>query len=225
MDKEERKNRTSRLRRNEILVWLVIIIVMISILCFAVLKHEYSFETHTIRISDVDGLIVGSPVYLMGVQIGFVTKTKMLNDNDEVLVKFRVSDKKIHILKGTIATVEFTGLGGSKSLQLYPPDSAKTVYPNLLESNNDYLVVERPRRLRDCWSLLYQMYQKLVNIFYSISKFSDDMQSVDTDVLKEGKSNSVDFIKYTDSWIDNASMSMQKYRKIIDTYRKVKTSE
>ena len=30
---------------------------------------------------DVDGLIVGSPVNLMGIPVGYVTKTKIINDD------------------------------------------------------------------------------------------------------------------------------------------------
>ena len=224
MDKEERKTRTSKLRRNEILVWLGIIFVMIFLVCFSILKYEHSFEYHTIRIPDVDGLIVGSPVHLMGVPIGFVTKTKMLNE-DEILVRFRISNRDIHILKGTIATVEFNGLGGSKSLELYPPDSYKSVYPNLVVPNNDYFIVERPKRLRDAWSLLYQMYQKLVAILCTVSNFGHKLQTIDTDVIIQNKNNTTHFIKYADSWIDNSSMNMYKYRKIIDTYKRLNKNE
>lgn len=224
MDKKVRKNRTLKLRQKEILVWIGIVIIMSFLIVFGIYRHEHSFEMHTIRIPDIDGLIVGSPVYLMGVPIGFVTKTKMLNE-DEILVKFRISNKDIHLQKGTIATVEFNGLGGSKSLELYPPNSDKSVYPNLVAANNDFFIVERPKRLRDAWSLLYQMYQKLVNIFFNVSNFGTKLKSVDTDIIIEHKNDTINFLRYADSWIDNSSINMYKYRKIINTYKRVKTHE
>ena len=141
MEKHERKSRTSKLRRIETGIWFLIIVVFISIGIFVLNKYENSFETHKIYMPDVDGLIVGSPVNLMGIPVGYVTKTKIIND-DEVVVKFKITNKSIHIQEGTIATVEFSGLGGSKSLELFPPSSNKHI-TNLtdamteLESNPD----------------------------------------------------------------------------------------
>ena len=224
MDKTERKNRTSKLRQKEFLVWLAVVFTLCFIVFIGIYSYENSFETHSITIPDIDGMIVGSPVHLMGVPVGYVTKIRML-DEDEILVKFKISDKNIHILKGTIATVEFNGLGGSKSLELYPPDSSKEVYPNLVVPNNDYFIVERPKRLRDAWSLLYQMYNKLINIIYTISNFGSLMKNIDTDIVSPKKSDAVNFVKYADSWIDNSTMNMYKYRKILNIYKKVKEDE
>ena len=78
MEKEARKSRTSRLRRNEFMVW-VLILAFLSVIGFLLwMHHEKSFETHTIYMPDVDGLIVGSPIHIMGIPIGYVTKTKII---------------------------------------------------------------------------------------------------------------------------------------------------
>ena len=63
---------------------------------------------------DVDGLIVGSPVRMMGIEVGHVTKIKPIKD--EVFVRFIITEKDLKIPQGTVATVEFSGMAGSKSL-------------------------------------------------------------------------------------------------------------
>ncbi|MCM1265169.1 MAG: MlaD family protein [Candidatus Gastranaerophilales bacterium] len=216
MEKSERKSRTSRLRRIELSIWLVILLVFVSIAIFMFYRHEESFETHRIKMPDVDGLIVGSPVNLMGIPVGYVTKTKIMND-DEVLVKFKLTNRNVHIQKGTVATVEFSGLGGSKSLELYPPSNNKTVTKELLVNKyDDYILVERPKRLRDCWTLLYQMYKKIVTIAYSLSSFG---QELDSAAIIPSVSNTVDtinFINYADNWLDNSHSNMKNFRKILE---------
>lgn len=68
---------------------------------------------------DVDGLIVGSPVKFMGVQVGYIEKVKIVSN--EVYLKIVITAKDVELPKGSIATVEFNGMGGSKSLEIYPP--------------------------------------------------------------------------------------------------------
>ena len=178
MEKNERKNRTSKLRRQELYIWIIILIILGSLTAFLIQHHHDSFESHNIYMPDVDGLIVGSPVYMMGVPVGHVTKTKIIKD-DEIKVKFRITDKSIHIPAGTVATVEFSGLGGSKSLQLYPPDTTREIPPELLTSSGDYILVERPKRLRDSMALLYQMYKTLMDMIYTVSSFGNNVRTID----------------------------------------------
>ena len=87
MQKDDRKNRTSKLRRIELLIWIVILIFISLITTFSIIRYHDSFESHKIYLPDVNGLIVGSPVNMMGVQIGYVTRTKIIKE-DVILVKF-----------------------------------------------------------------------------------------------------------------------------------------
>lgn len=161
---------------------------------------------------DVDGLIVGSPVCIMGIPIGHVTKTIIINDN-EVRVKFRITNRSVHIPQGTIATVEFTGLGGSKSLQLYPPDWPRE--PNELVGNNNYILVDRPKRLRDSMSLLYRMYETLMNIIYTSTNFAKDVSKTELNIDMNDVSNFSDFLDYADKYMDVYSVNMKKIRAAI----------
>ena len=218
MEKQERKSRTSKLRRIETGIWFLIIVVFISIGIFVLNKYENSFETHKIYMPDVDGLIVGSPVNLMGIPVGYVTKTKIIND-DEVVVKFKITNKSIHIQEGTIATVEFSGLGGSKSLELFPPSSNKHITKELVTNNNTYIIVERPKRLRDCWSLLYQMYQKIMNMIYSVSNFGTELNRIENPTIIETNEDISNFIDYTDGWLQNSKSNMNNLKIILDKYK------
>ena len=103
-------------------------------------KENKKLVTYQIFMPDVDGLIVGSPVKFLGVQIGYISKVRILSN--EVYLKFVVADKNITLPKGAIATVEFNGLGGSKSLEIYPPTEESIQSGKIIEIN-------RPTRLSD----------------------------------------------------------------------------
>lgn len=219
MQKEDRKTRTSKLRRIELLVWLVILVVVLVIGTLSVIKYHDSFESHKIYLPDVYGLIVGSPVHLMGVPIGYVTKTKIIKE-DTILVKFKITDRSVHLPKNTLATVEMYGLGGSKSLELYPPDSNKMINHELLVSGNEYFLVERPKRLRDAWTLLYQMYKTLMNIIYAVSNFGAEINKIDAAPDTNTFNDSIQFINYSNNWIDNSSKNMENFRQILEKINK-----
>lgn len=165
---------------------------------------------------DVDGLIVGSPVCIMGIPIGHVTRTQILNDS-EIRVKFKVTDRSVNIPKGTIATVEFTGLGGSKSLQLYPPESR---VPNELVGNNDYILVDRPKRLRDSMSLLYQMYKTLMNIIYTVTIFGNEVKDVDIPIDEGSMTDFSGLLDEADKYMNHYDSSMIKIRSLLRKYNK-----
>ncbi|MBO6271450.1 MCE family protein [bacterium] len=212
MEKNERKKRTSDLRKVELIVWICILIILGIIGFFIITCHENSFEAHSIYMPDVDGLIVGSPVCMMGIQVGYVTKTKIIND-DEIKVRFKITNKEIRVPRGTVATVEFSGLGGSKSLQLYPPTDDKKVTEELLMSNTDFIKVERPKRLRDVSALLYEMYKTLMNIIYTATIFNKEMnKNVDINLPAKGASNMKEFLEYSDNYMNLYETNMNKIR-------------
>ena len=215
MQKEDRKSRTSKLRRIELLVWIIILIFITFITTVAIIRYHDSFESHKIYLPDVNGLIVGSPVNMMGVQIGYVTRTKIIKE-DVILVKFKITNRSVHIPKNTVATVEMYGLGGSKSLELYPPHSNKMINSELMVSGNDYVLVERPKRLRDAWTLLYQMYKTLMNIIYTVSNFGAKINEVDMPSETTSLQDSMRFINYSNNWIDNSSKSMENIRSVLE---------
>lgn len=140
----------------------------------------------------------------MGVQVGYIDKVKIISD--DVYVKFVITDKEVSIPKGAIATVEFSGMGGSKSLEIYPPTKES------LDSKK-LIVVQNPKRLHDAFGLLNDMFDKIGSITSKLSFFAKEaegvtehtIQGVDT---KDIKSN----VNLLDKWI-NEAMNKRKNKK------------
>lgn len=86
---------------------------------------------YKIEFKDIDGISKGSPVRIMGVNVGYVRNLKAVGK--EIDVEIIITKKNIKIPNGTIARVEFYGLGGSKSIELMPPDGSCDV--GILTSN------------------------------------------------------------------------------------------
>ena len=87
-----------------------------------VLLEKYTEKASLLEaVKDVDGIIEGSPVRFMGIVIGHV---RNLNYTPNAIqVEIIVTKKDVKIPSGSIASVEFTGLAGSKSIELYPPEN------------------------------------------------------------------------------------------------------
>lgn len=142
------------------------------ILCAAVAGvriHHYHKEkqlvTYQLFMPDVDGLIAGSPVKFMGVQVGYIEKVKIVAN--DVYLKIVITDKDVVLPKGSIATVEFNGMGGSKSLEIYPPTDESS-------ASNKLIVVQNPKRLHDSLGLLNDMFDKLGSITTKVSFFAKE---------------------------------------------------
>lgn len=147
------------------------------ILCFVVIGiRGYYYHkakelvSYQLFMPDVDGMIVGSPVKFMGVQVGYVDKIKIVSNN--VYLKIVITAKGVTLPKGSVATVEFNGMGGSKSLEIYPPNEESLASKKLL-------VVQEPRRLNDSLSLLADMFNKIDSITLKMSFFANETGIVD----------------------------------------------
>ena len=160
---------------------------------------------------DVDGLIVGSPVRIMGIEVGHVTTIKPTNE--EVFIKFVLDDKTIEIPQGTVATVEFNGMAGSKSLELYLPDNR-----TYIDENVPILSVDRPKRLHDALGLLNEMFEKIGAIIYTSSSFSNKVKKID---LPMGTGENVkEFINYSNKMLDDANKKASDFGiKINEVYK------
>lgn len=209
-----RKTRNRNFRQFELLIWLIILLAGIIIFSFLYNSRQNTFEIHNMFFPDVDGIIVGSPVNLMGVQIGYVTKLKIVGE-DEVLVKFIVKDRDVKLEKGTIAKIEFSGLGGSKAVELYPPNEEYVQMYGL--DTNDYIITQKPQRLRDAWSLLFDMYKTFTNMFYKVSNFSHEVKSSNIQQEKKDAHEDVTkFVDFYDCWLDNTQKQLENIKQMKD---------
>ncbi len=187
----------------ELLFWLVVILIVVAISTFLYFKKEKTNNDYTLFMPDVDGLIVGSSVRMMGIPVGYVTKIKPANE--EVFVKFIITDDSIKIPRGTIATVEFSGMAGSKSLELYLPD--KNTY---IDNSTPVLSITPPKRLHDALGLLNDMFDKLGAIIYTSSSFGEKVKNIELPETKEGDFNS--FIKYSNTILDESNAKASEFQ-------------
>jgi hypothetical protein len=153
----------------ELLFWLIIILLIVSVSTITYInKEKNSQNDYRVYLQDVDGLIVGSPVRMMGIEVGHVVKIKPMKN--EVYVKFILTNPDVYIPQGTSVTVEFSGLAGSKSLELYLPEKQ----PEELDEQS-LMTVLPPKRLHDALGLLNDMYKKLTSIIYTTTSFGSKL--------------------------------------------------
>lgn len=148
----------------ELVLWLMVIIVGVSAFRYHAIKKQSEYKSYQIFMQDVDGLIVGSPVRMMGVPIGYIKTIKVVQDH--IYVKFVITQKDFILPKGVIATVEFNGMGGSKSLELYTPDEVS-------KASGDLIAIKQTNRLGAALGLLNDMFEKLGSIIVRCSIFSE----------------------------------------------------
>ena len=195
------------------LVFILIFLIIISVFWYK--RHINSYEYHRIFLQDVDGLIVGSPVRIMGIQVGYVKKVKIIGD--EVYIKFIITDRSVHIPQGTTATVEFSGMAGSKSLELYPPTGP------IDKQNTPELIVESPKRLHDSMALLNVMYTKITNITDTVASFGKKMVLTE----KQIKSDKEKYVQKEDIeiFVDKSNKQIEKIKDIFNHINSKRSKE
>ncbi len=105
----------------EIIIWCSILTLIFSAGIFGYSKIFIEPNIYNIEFKDIDGITKGSPVRFMGMNVGYVKKLKPKEKH--INVQIVITKKDIKIPNGTVARVEFYGLGGSKSIELMPADS------------------------------------------------------------------------------------------------------
>ncbi len=125
------------------------------------LKQKHSYH---VFFSDTNGIRNGSPVKIMGNEIGYVSNVKVIN-NDEIFISFVLTNPKISIPAGTIANIESTGLVGSRSLELYPPTKPAKIDELLLPTN--------PERVQGAFENSARIAQILYNASSNVNKSLD----------------------------------------------------
>lgn len=202
----------------ELFIWLLILFLVSSGIMFAKYNYKKNFNTYQIFLPDVDGLINGSPVRLMGIQVGYVNQLDIVGE--DVYVKFIITAPNVKIPQGSTATVEFSGLGGSKSLELYPPVPGKT--------SSRFIITQSPKRIHDSLGLLNEMFNKIIEITYDVSHFMKQVGIIDNQAAfkttKQTKSFG-QFLENSNCWLDKAQKQCDKFNKKLKKRKKVKKDE
>jgi len=189
----------------ELLIWLFIIMACVGIFRYKNIKKIREYKTYQVFMQDVDGLIVGSPVRMMGVPIGYISNVKIVQDH--VYVKLVITEKEFTIPKGVIATVEFNGLGGSKSLELYPPD-------DFSKASGNIIAIKQTNRLGAALGLLNDMFDKIGSIMVRCQLFSEGVAEI------HPASSETDGTVVPYNPVEDASKSVNQVGNIIDTINK-----
>ena len=153
----------------EAVIWFLILCSVLLVIRIHSYRQAKSINQYQIFLSDADGLIVGSPVKYMGVQVGYVSYAKPVDNS--VYVKFVLDDKDMKLPKGVIANVEFYGLGGSKSLELYQPTENSLKTEKIIYINDTF-------RLNDSVTLLDNMFSKIALLGGRFNYFSNRISDI-----------------------------------------------
>ena len=77
----------------EFAIWFFILCIAVTGIRIHNYNKEKSLVTYQIFMPDVDGLVVGSPVKFMGVQVGYIEKIRIVRE--DVYVKIVITDKGV----------------------------------------------------------------------------------------------------------------------------------
>lgn len=197
----------------ELFIWLLILFSVSSGIMLSKYDYKKNFDTYQIFLPDVDGLINGSPVKIMGIQIGYINQLDIVGE--DVYVKFIVTEPNLRIPAGSTATVEFSGLGGSKSLEIYPPTSNKNF-------SGKILIPQSPKRIHDSLGLLNEMFDKIIDITYDVSNFMEQVGIIRINKINEnGDSKSVDeFFESSNNWINQLQKRCDDFNNKLNNSKK-----
>ena len=199
--------------QGELLIWLIVILI-ITVAAFLFNIHTKNINNeYNIFMPDIDGLIVGSPVRTMGIEVGHVTKIKPTNE--EIYVKFILHDKTTKLPQGTKATVEFSGMAGSKSLELYLPNEK-----SYIDSTVPMLSVESPKRLHDAFGLLNEMFKTIGDMIYRSSHFTRKVSEIEFPESNGNIKDAKEFLNYTNEIIDIQQQRVDNLGKALDERKK-----
>lgn len=191
----------------EFIIWLIIIAITIFAFRYHSYQNQKQYKNYQIFMEDVDGLIVGSPVKFLGVQIGYVKKIQVISS--EVYIKFSITQKGLTLPLGCIATVEGSGLGGSKALEIYPPQKGTCT---------DKIIVSKPpTRLGKVMTLFDDIFREMDSIFSTLdytSRQFDFENGIPKNIVEPADATEkIIRIENTVNFINNTKKRMQNKMK------------
>lgn len=179
----------------EVIVWLIVIGLIVFIFSFIKVYNTKHNETYHVFLEDVDGLIVGSPVRMMGLQVGYVSDIKIVDN--KIFITFVVSEDNSKVPENSVVTVGAYGLAGSKSLEITPDSKGEKPY------DYAYFIPKTPRRIGDVYRVQADINQSIINMSVAISK---EISKARLPMLKS-------LLKQS----DNINMAIEKNNEIIKT--------
>ena len=171
------------MKKQRIIEILILICLLALVITGVLIFKHYKYDkpnTYNIVFKDIDSIVKGSPVRFMGINVGYVTKLK--RKDGYIICRIRITKENVKIPDFTRAKVEFNGLGGSKSIELFPPATN--------ESGIEGIVAIESLRIND----LAGMVEDLVDVAVFMNNF---VQEIDPIMIMNG------FKQFTDPEIIN----------------------
>ena len=173
----------------EFIIWTIILTIIFNVCIFTYSKIFVEPNIYTIQFRDIDGITKGSPVRFMGINVGYVRKLKP--KDKYVDVQIIITQKDMKIPNGTAARVEFYGLGGSKSIELMPPDGSCNVGILTGDTIRLYDVVYEAIGVVEVVEII-ERYVESINE-KTVQKFLYEMKSLRDDKLKSADDDMKNF--------------------------------
>ncbi|MCR5261113.1 MAG: MlaD family protein [Candidatus Gastranaerophilales bacterium] len=193
----------------ELILWALFILALIFGFTYSFATSENKNHSYYMFFQDVDGLTKGSPVRMMGYQIGYVRDVKVFKDN--IFVSFLVTEKDVIIPSGSTAQVEFYGLGGSKSLEIEPPSEHY--------NGKEIIMTKNPYRLENYYRWGHQISSILENTMNNTSMMLDAYTKSDINIpfltKSAQKMNNMiqSFIESEDDFVEDLNSRFQNFNK------------
>ncbi len=163
----------------EILIWLLILSAGLYYFIYESSIKENAKNTYYIFVDDAAGMIKGSSVRLMGIDIGYVRDVKIFDN--KVFISFLVTKEGIKLPKRAIASIEFYGLGGSTSMELTPDLSENEEAGEIIKKGKSY-------RVQDFWNGQVAVADVMINIYGSFGRMAKKTDLVNhKDMFKQSK--------------------------------------
>ena len=194
----------------EIIAWLLILSVSFFFFIYNTTIKENKNNSYYTFFDDVEGLVQGSPVRLMGINIGYVRDVKIFDN--KVFVSFLVTKDNVSIPKRATATIEFYGLGGSTSLELDPSTADES-------SNEEILLKGKSYRVQDFWDGQELVSNVMIDIYGGVGRTIQNADLLNNKQLFKQSALVKEFAKETSKI--NTAQSVLIYKLTEDTLKYV----
>lgn len=169
-----------------------------------VFKHSFDIgKTYQVAFHDIDSIVIGSPVRILGVDVGHVTKIKP--DYDKINVDFIITNPDIELPQGTKATIEFFGIAGSRSIELSPPNE---------NPEGSGIITREPIRIGDAFSIMEEFLKATMASISGLSEFAKNRTQADvakdTDALLKTTNETDDKIVALTSEIEKGGAKIRE---------------
>ena len=139
----------------EIVVWIILISISLFLIVYNTAIKDNTKNSYYIFLDDAGGLVQGSPVRLMGVTIGYIKDVKIFDN--KVFISFLITEKNSKLPRRSVADVEFYGLGGSTSLEIFPQIPSK--------DDREIIIPTKTYRIQDYWNGSELVSNVLIDIY------------------------------------------------------------